>query len=286
LRDRQADGRSSIWPLPRRPGHIHDFEWDEGKGTARDNESGKALSLPLEVPSPQPYDFLSARDQMVACAWLQNRKGGAIAYFEECVVEPDDMGASMQRWMIEQLVAGNRNTLGEVFQSAQRRYWLERLVSEEGVLNRAPRHYLCTANLYGDPSLHLRRVAAEAPARARSASAAAGRPPQVFQDFESGTYGQWKHTGTAFGRRPAAGALKGQNPVTGFGGKFLVNNFAGGDASKGMLTSPPFTIDRPYITFRIAGGRRPSVLCMNLLVGGKVVRSSTGNHDERLEWDF
>ncbi len=109
--------------------------------------------------------------------------------------------------------------------------------------------------------------------------------PEVFEDFESGTYGNWKKTGTAFGDAPATGTLPGQQPVTGFGGKYLVNTFRGGDASTGTLTSPEFTVRRPFVNFRIGGGNHPGRTCMNLLVDGKVVRTATGKSVERLEWE-
>jgi hypothetical protein len=111
-------------------------------------------------------------------------------------------------------------------------------------------------------------------------------PPEVFQDFESGSYGDWKATGTAFGDRPATGAWPGQQPVTGFGGKYLVNTFVHGDGGTGTLTSPEFTIRRPYIQFRIGGGNLPGQTCINLVVERKVVRTATGKNKEHLEWDF
>jgi uncharacterized protein (DUF608 family) len=109
--------------------------------------------------------------------------------------------------------------------------------------------------------------------------------PDVFADFESGTYGDWKKTGTAFGDAPAAGTLPGQQPVTGFGGKYLVNTFRDGDRTTGTLTSPEFTIRRPFINFRIGGGNHPGKTCINLLVDGKVMRTATGKNLEKLEWD-
>lgn len=112
------------------------------------------------------------------------------------------------------------------------------------------------------------------------------RPPEVFADFESGTYGQWTKTGTAFGDAPATGTLPNQQAVTGFGGKYLVNSFRGGDASTGTLTSPEFTIQRPYVQFRIGGGSHEGRTCMNLLVDGKIERTATGKNNEKLEWDF
>jgi uncharacterized protein (DUF608 family) len=109
--------------------------------------------------------------------------------------------------------------------------------------------------------------------------------PEVFADFESGTYGDWKKTGTAFGDKPANGTLPHQQPVTGFGGKYLVNTFLDGDRSTGTLTSPEFTVRRPYVNFRIGGGSFPGKTCINLLIDGKVVRTATGKDNEKLEWD-
>src|SRR5579863_8859899 len=98
----------------------------------------------------------------------------------------------------------------------------------------------------------------------------------VLADFEGKDYGDWKTTGDAFGAGPAQGTLPGQMPVTGFQGHGLVNSFLGGDASTGTLTSPAFTISRPYITFLIGGGGFAGKTCMNLLIDGKVVRTATG----------
>ena len=82
-------------------------------------------------------------------------------------------------------------------------------------------------------------------------------------------------------------------PVSGFRGKGLVNSFLGGDRSTGSLTSPEFTISRHYVGFLIGGGHDPEKTCIQLLVGGKVVRRETGPNKapggtERLDpaaWD-
>ncbi|THA76961.1 glycoside hydrolase family 32 protein [Streptomyces sp. A0642] len=79
----------------------------------------------------------------------------------------------------------------------------------------------------------------------------------VVQDFEDSGFGAWTTTGTAFGQGPAAGALTGQGPVTGFEGKGLANSFYAGDGGTGTLSSPAFTVDSPYLNFKIAGGRHP-----------------------------
>ncbi len=112
----------------------------------------------------------------------------------------------------------------------------------------------------------------------------------LIADFEGTDYGDWKVEGEAFGPGPARGTLPGQMRVSGFLGKGLVNTFYKGDRTTGTLTSPPFRIERPYINFLIGGGGYKDQTCIQLLVGGKVVRSATGPNtrpggSERLHWD-
>ena len=86
--------------------------------------------------------------------------------------------------------------------------------------------------------------------------APAADPPRadlVIADFDGESYGTWTVEGSAFGTAPARGALPGQMAVDGFLGKGLVNSFLGGDDSTGTLTSPPFKIERPFISFLIGG---------------------------------
>lgn len=119
---------------------------------------------------------------------------------------------------------------------------------------------------------------------------AADRPDVVVADFEGDRYPDgWATTGTAFGDGPAKGTLPNQMDVTGYQGKGLVNSYRGGDASTGTLTSPAFKVGRKYLNFLIGGGHRADNAGVNLLVGGKVVRSATGpnpqpNGTERLDW--
>lgn len=102
----------------------------------------------------------------------------------------------------------------------------------------------------------------------------------VIADFEGTDYGAWRTTGEAFGTAPARGTLPGQMQVEGFKGKGLVNSFYKGDGTTGTLTSPEFKIERRYIGFLIGGGKNPESLALNLLVGGKIVRSATGPNDK------
>ena len=121
-------------------------------------------------------------------------------------------------------------------------------------------------------------------ARAVKAPEQPARPPIVLADFEGDDYGGWKATGTAFGTGPATGTLRGQQVVSGFRGRGLVNTFLDGDPPRGKLTSPPFKVERPFLNFLIGGGSHAGRTCINLLADGKVVRTATGRDREQLAW--
>ncbi len=108
---------------------------------------------------------------------------------------------------------------------------------------------------------------------------ATGADDILIADFEKDTYDSWMVTGEAFGPGPAKGTLAGQMQVDGFRGKGLVNSFFNGDNSVGSLTSPEFRVERKFISFLIGGGKKPEKLALQLLVDGKVVRTSTGPND-------
>jgi uncharacterized protein (DUF608 family) len=115
---------------------------------------------------------------------------------------------------------------------------------------------------------------------------ASQRPNILFEDFENG-YDKWKVEGDAFGKEPVHGTLPNQNPVSGFLGKGLVNSYLGGDDTTGKLTSQPFTIERRFIRFLVAGGHFANTQ-IRLLVDGKVVCATSGKDTEQLEpatWD-
>lgn len=111
------------------------------------------------------------------------------------------------------------------------------------------------------------------------ASTVTAQDDMVIADFEGQDYGQWSLSGNAFGSGPARGSLPGQMQVDGFQGAGLVNSFAGGDGSTGVLTSPKFRIERSFIAFLIGGGMDEQRTCIRLLVDGKIVRSATGSND-------
>lgn len=116
------------------------------------------------------------------------------------------------------------------------------------------------------------------------AVAASAADDVLMADFEGTDYGGWKAEGDAFGPGPARGTLPNQQKVSGYLGGGLVNTYYKGDGSKGTLTSPPFTVERRYLNFLIGGGHRPGEAAINLLLDGKVLRTATGDDDEKLAW--
>ena len=110
------------------------------------------------------------------------------------------------------------------------------------------------------------------------------RAPIVFEDFEGDDYGKWKVEGTAFGKGPAKGPAAPEQHLANFQGKSLANSWPGSDEPKGKLTSPQFVIERNFINFLIGGGDHPHETCINLLLDGKVVRTSTGKNADAMEW--
>lgn len=107
---------------------------------------------------------------------------------------------------------------------------------------------------------------------------------ECIGDFQGGLLPPgWQISGAAFGAGPVAGMLEGQPFVSGYLGRGLMNSFHGGDASTGTLTSPPFTVTRPFLSFQIAGGATP-LTRLELQVGGGVVQQACGNGSTVLGW--
>ncbi|MBB73352.1 MAG: hypothetical protein CMJ75_02430 [Planctomycetaceae bacterium] len=132
----------------------------------------------------------------------------------------------------------------------------------------------------------------QAATEALHGSAQAGEPPEriVFADFETGNYGLWTATGTAFGTAPQdkestpeyQGNLlaKGKHWVNSHNARDKSQKDA--DAHVGTLTSPTFTIEKSYIHFLVGGGQHPGKTCVNLLVDGETVRSQTGFNSNQM----
>lgn len=106
----------------------------------------------------------------------------------------------------------------------------------------------------------------------------------VIADFEGEDYGDWDVEGTAFGPGPARGTLPGQNPVSGYEDQGLVNSFYQGDDSEGVLRSPVFALEQPYLNVLIGGGHHVGKTAFNLLIDEVVVISLVGKESEVLDW--
>lgn len=91
--------------------------------------------------------------------------------------------------------------------------------------------------------------------------------------------------GPAFRQSPSHGTADGQQAVTGFLGRGLVNTFdPDGDGSRGTLTSPAFKIERRYLHFLVGGGSFAKETCVDLIVGDRVPHSAQGENTEQLAW--
>lgn len=89
----------------------------------------------------------------------------------------------------------------------------------------------------------------------------------------------------AYAAGTATGAAEGQQPVTGFLGKRLLNSFyPDGDGPKGTLVSKPFDIGRRYIHLLVAGSADASQARAELRVAGKAVMKAAGANTEKLAW--
>ncbi len=117
---------------------------------------------------------------------------------------------------------------------------------------------------------------------------AASAEDVLIADFEARDYGAWKADGSAFLRGPARDAQLKELEIENARGHGVASSDVEGDSPVGSLTSPEFKIERPYISFLIAGGGYEHHACLNLLVAGKIVKSATGWNSDRLvpaSWD-
>jgi len=117
-------------------------------------------------------------------------------------------------------------------------------------------------------------------------SVPAGTVPSgsVLADFAGPTYGEgWTATGSFIGAGPTKESLPNQ-----IGSSVLDTFTPDGDAGTGTVTSPTFTVTKPYIDLQIAGGDHPwgqaNPTAVNLIVDGKVVQSVTGDGTGTLRW--
>ena len=114
----------------------------------------------------------------------------------------------------------------------------------------------------------------------------------VLFDFESGSYDGWTLSGDCWDKAPATPKTfvdrQGNSLVSGIVGNGYLTTLYKSAATTGKAVSKDFTIDKPFLTFRIGGGNYPKEACLNLVVDGKVVRSETGTDSAELRpayWD-
>ncbi len=113
---------------------------------------------------------------------------------------------------------------------------------------------------------------------------------KVIEAFEGDGFDSWQTTGTGFGLAPIAGKVDGVNgEFRNYGGNALVCSGLRGDAATGTLTSPEMKLTHAALGFLVAGGNHAGKTAVQLLIGGKVVRETTGANDLTLRetvWDI
>lgn len=108
-------------------------------------------------------------------------------------------------------------------------------------------------------------------------------PGTVIADFEGDTLPGWVATGDFVGITPSHPNLSGQ-----VGSGVLDTCWATCDPAQGTITSPQFTVTARWLDLLIAGGDHPAdapnPTTVNVLVGGQVVASTTGNNSGSMDW--
>lgn len=107
-------------------------------------------------------------------------------------------------------------------------------------------------------------------------------PAEVFASFDQVDFDNWEVTGAAFGAapvKPLPGVCSGAN------GAGIASSGQVSGKLTGRLTSPRFTIKRPFIWFRIAGANDAANCRISLVVNGQPVGqlTQTGRGDRQLE---
>jgi hypothetical protein len=93
----------------------------------------------------------------------------------------------------------------------------------------------------------------------------------------------WQFQGDAFNREYSHGSRKLRARVGRYEGKWFLTSVTENPKSVGSLTSPPFQIQKPFISFLLSGGSSETKLQANLIVEGKVTRTVTGNDSDIFE---
>jgi hypothetical protein len=107
-------------------------------------------------------------------------------------------------------------------------------------------------------------------------------PPAKFCDFDGADFAGWTVTGAAFGPAPAPTEA---TACTGATGPGMASSGRVCGSLTGRLTSPRFTITRPFIWFRIGGANDTANCRISLVVNGQPLGllTQTGRGDRHLE---
>ncbi|KPK17312.1 MAG: hypothetical protein AMJ62_01220 [Myxococcales bacterium SG8_38] len=108
--------------------------------------------------------------------------------------------------------------------------------------------------------------------------------------FQKAPYPGWTEAGEAFESWPVRSAPPHQGRPVGQVGWFVSSyHRIKGDAVVGELRSAPMLLEGDVLTLRVAGGRIPEALKVELLVDGEVVASATGHDNDifaRKVWEI
>ncbi len=125
---------------------------------------------------------------------------------------------------------------------------------------------------------------------------ATGEPLFDNADFEAGTLKGWTVDGEAFRHQPTKGhnTLARNRETSQHEGEYWIGGFERYDGRSGQpgdtfqdqatgtLTSPEFTVTKPYLNFLIGGGHLPGQTGVKLICGGDEVELATGLDSESM----
>ena len=100
----------------------------------------------------------------------------------------------------------------------------------------------------------------------------------LIADFENGYPAGTVITGTGFAATPSTGS-----GLVGMIGSHCASTRDSGNAGKGTVTFPSFTVNKHYLNFLMCGGTYADT-CVNLIVGGYVVLTVSGANSTNFQW--